>query len=110
MKSGRPRFTLAGSGTVVHAHHQRAFGATSRGSPACAPRPGPAALPSSPRPCALTCAGARNTAKHPESARATARVIEFLLDDGPAPKSLTHITGDGCDSRADSRSDAVSPS
>src|SRR5690349_4553593 len=41
-KSGWPRFTLAGSGTVVHAHHQRAFGATSRGAPACAPRPGPA--------------------------------------------------------------------
>src|ERR671912_104318 len=72
MKSGRPRFTLAGSGTAVHAHHQRAFGATSR-----------AAVPSAPRPCPLPCVGATTTANHPQSTTATARVIEFLLDEGP---------------------------
>jgi hypothetical protein len=46
--------------------------------------PWPGGPPSAPWPCALTCAGLRNTAKHPQSATATARVIEFLLDDGPA--------------------------
>src|SRR5262245_45830467 len=86
MNSGCPRLTLAGSGTVVHAHHQRAFAATSRGPPAWASRPEPLALPWS---CAPTCAQTSNSAKHPLSGTAVTRLITVLPRGiGEVPESL----------------------